>query len=215
MENIVDNHLIPEFGDLYVDQMRPVEIKTWQGKVAAKIRTGKMAPATANTIIGVLRQITDEAIGDFDIRDPMRGVDPFDTREHNTYTEEEPNSLPPDAVPTFPGKMLEMHPQHYGFTFLGFTTGLRPSSLRPLRREGPHADLRWKESLPLVRRSQTIGDEVMEPPKTDQHQRLLLPRELLDVLRCHVDEQLLHAQMRLSDLLFPSVRGRFSREVLP
>lgn len=51
----------------------------------------------------------------------MRGVDPFDTREHSTYTEEEPNSLPPALVPTFLAKMRELHAAHYAFTFLGFT----------------------------------------------------------------------------------------------
>ncbi len=214
-ETIVDNHLVPEFGDLFIDQLRPSDIKSWQARVAAKIKADAMAPTTANTILGVLRQITDEAVADFDLRDPMRGVDPFDTREHNTYTEEEPNSLPPDLVPKFLSKMRELHAPHYAFTFIGFTTGLRPSSLRPLRREGPSADVKWDEGILLIRRSQTIGDEVMETTKTDLHQRLTLPRELLDVLRWHVNEQLLHTSMRMSDLLFPSVTGGFrARSVL-
>src|SRR5215510_14347021 len=92
---------------------------------------------------------------------------------------------------------------------LGFTTGLRPSSLRPLRRDGANADIKWNEGILLIRRSQTIGDEVMETTKTDLHQRLTLPRELLDVLRWHVNEQILHTKMRQSDLLFPSVTGGF------
>jgi len=36
-----------------------------------------------------------------------------------------------------------------------------------------------------------------------------LPRELLDVLRWHVNEQVLHTKMRESELLFPSVTGGF------
>ncbi len=207
--NIVEKHLVPAFGDLFVDQLRPSDIKGWQTRVAAKIKTGDMAPTTANTILSVLRQITDEAVVDFDLRDPMRGVDPFDTREHSTYTEEEPNSLPPALVPAFLAKMRELHAAHYAFTFLGFTTGLRPSSLRPLRRDGANADIKWDEGILLIRRSQTIGDEVMETTKTDLHQRLTLPRELLDVLRWHVNEQILHTKMRQSELLFPSVTGGF------
>lgn len=213
--NVLDKHLIPAFGDLFIDQLHPSDIKTWQTKIAAQIKAGSMAPTTANTILGVLRQITDEAVADFDIRDPMRGIDLFDTREHSTYTEEEPNSLPPALVPTFLAKMRELHPAHYAFTFLGFTTGLRPSSLRPLRREGAQADIKWDEGILLIRRSQTIGEAVMETTKTDLHQRLTLPRNLLDVLRWHVDEQLLHTPMRMSDLLFPSVTGGFrARSVL-
>src|SRR5207248_6840960 len=95
------------------------------------------------------------------------------------------------------------------------TTGLRPSSLRPLRRDGQNADIKWDDGILLIRRSQTLGKEVMETTKTDLHQRLTLPPELLDVLRWHVDEQLLHTPMRMSDLLFPSVHGGYrARSVL-
>ena len=102
-ESVLDNHLKPEFGDVFVDTCSTrSDIKAWQARIAAKIHAGDMAPTTANTILGVLRQITDEAVEDFDIRDPMRGVDNFDTREHSTYTEEEPNSLAPDRCAAVP-----------------------------------------------------------------------------------------------------------------
>lgn len=208
-QGILEHHLVPAFGDFYIDQLRSTDVKEWQAKLAAMIKRGELAPATANTILGVLRQITDEAVDDFDIRDPLRGVDAFDMREHSTYTEEEPNSLAPEMIPKFLGAMRELHPDHYAFTFVGITTGLRPSSLRPLRREGPQADIKWKEGILIVRRSQTHGDEVMETTKTDLHQRLALPPEMLDVLRWHVDERLLHTKMRMSELLFPSVTGGF------
>ena len=208
-ESILEHHLVPEFGPFYMDQLHTTVIKAWQAKIAAKINAGKMAPTTANTILGVLKQITDEAVADFDIRDPMRGIDPFDTREHATYTEEEPNSLAPADVPRFLDGMKRLHPDHYAFTVLGFTTGLRPSSLRPLRREGPNADLKWDDTILIIRRSQTLGDEVMETTKTDLHQRLALPPELIDVLRWHVDTRLLRKKMRISDLLFPAVNGRY------
>jgi len=208
-ESTLKHHLVPAFGDLFIDRLAPADIKAWQAKIATRIKAGEMAPATANTILGVLRQITDEAIDDFDIRDPMRGIDAFDTREHSTYTEEEPNSLSPKDVARFLSTLRELHPEHYAFTFLGFTTGLRPSSLRPLRREGPSADIKWQEGILLIRRSQTIGDEVMETTKTDLHQRLTLPRELLDVLKWHVDDVILPKKMRESELLFPAVTGGF------
>lgn len=213
--SVLDKHLLPEFGPLLMDQFRSIDVKSWQSRIASKIKAGDMAPTTANSILAILLQITDEAVDDFDIRDPMRGVDPFDTREHSTYTDEEPNSLSPDLVPKFLAKIRELHPAHFAFTFIGFTTGLRPSSLRPLRREGPNADVKWDEGIMLIRRSHTIGDDVMETTKTDLHQRLTLPKELLDVLRWHVDEQILHTPMRMSELLFPSVTGGFrARSVL-
>lgn len=208
-KGILEHHLVPAFGDFYMDQLRSTDVKAWQSRLAGLIKRDEMAPATANTILGVLRQIADEAVDDFDIRDPMRGVDAFDMREHSTYTEEEPNSLAPAAVPKFLAAMRELHPDHYAFAFVGITTGLRPSSLRPLRREGAHADVKWKEGLLIVRRSHTHGDEVMETTKTDLHQRLALPPEMLEVLRWHVETRLLHTKMRMSELLFPSVTGGF------
>lgn len=90
-------------------------------------------------------------------------------------------------VPHFLAAMRELHPEHYAFTFLGITTGLRPSTLRPLRREGPNADIKWKDGILVIRRSHTVGSEVMETTKTDLHQRLALPAEMIEVLRWHVD----------------------------
>jgi integrase len=208
-QSVLKHHLIPAFGPVYVDQLRTTDVKAWQAKVGAKIKAGKMAPTSANTMLAILRQITGEAADDFDVRDPMRGIDPFDTREHSTYTEEEPNSLAPADVPRFLAKLRELHPEHYAFTFLGFTTGLRPSSLRPLRRSGEKADIKWDEGLLIIRRSHTLGDTVMETTKTDLHQRLALPPDLLEVLQWHVDNQLLHTRMRGSELLFPATTGGF------
>jgi len=207
--SILEHHLVPEFGPYYMDQLHTTVIKAWQAKVAARIKAGKMAPTTANTILGVLKQITDEAVADFDIRDPMRGVDPFDTREHATYTEEEPNSLAPADVPRFLAAMKKLHPDHYAFTVLGITTGLRPSSLRPLRRDGATPDLKWDDAILIIRRSHTLGDEVMETTKTDLHQRLALPPDLIDLLRWHVETRLLRKKMRMSELLFPAVTGGY------
>jgi integrase len=136
-------------------------------------------------------------------------VSDFDTSEHATYTEEEPNALSPEEVPSFLERMRELYPQHYAMTFLGLITGLRPSTLRPLRRNGPEPDVRWEESRILVRRSQTLGDEVMQTTKTKRRYAIHVPKEVMEVLRWHVDTQLVTPEMQESDLLFPSVTGRF------
>jgi hypothetical protein len=59
----------------------------------------------------------------------------------------------PDAVPR---EDAELYPQFFAITALGFATGLRPSSLRPLRRQGDEPDVVWDENILFVRRSQTI-----------------------------------------------------------
>ena len=103
----------------------------------------------------------------------------------------------------------QLYPQHYAMTYLGFITGLRPSMLRPLRRTGNEPDVQWDKARLLVRQSQTRGDEVMQTTKTKRRYVIDLPEEALAVLRWHVDTQLVMPEMQESDLLFPSVTGRF------
>jgi integrase len=135
----------------------------------------------------------------------------FDTSEHPTYTEEEPNALTVEETRAFLACMQGDFPQHFAMTYLGFATGLRPSSLRPLRRTGATPDVLWDQGVLLVRRSHTIG-EVMETTKTGLRQRITLPPELMTVLRWHVDTQLLTTEQQASDLLFPREDGDFRTE---
>ena len=88
-----------------------------------------------------------------------------------------------------------------------------PVSSTQLRRCGADADVKWSDSIFLVRRSYTR--EVMQSTKTGKRQAIVLPAELLDVLRWHVETQLETEQQRKSELLFPSAEGRFrARDVL-
>jgi integrase len=95
---------------------------------------------------------------------------------------------------------------------VGVVTGRRPSELRPLRRKGPTPDVLWEEGVLLVRRSETKG-EVVERLKQGKRGkirwlRVPLPRELVDILKRHVD-QLPEGPMQESDLLFPSETGGY------
>jgi integrase len=203
---ILRAHLVPAFGEIYVDKLTAADIEQWKVAAGQRIRAGQMSPNTGNTILSVLRVITSSAADEFDVPDPCRKVRPFDTRGHRTYTEEEPNSLAPADVPRFLDVMRRRYPQHFAFVFLGFTTGLRPSSLRPLRRSGPESDIKWDEGVLLVRRSHTRGSEIMAETKTGADQRIRLPPALLDVMRWHADH-LPPGPMRDSDLLFPAHDG--------
>lgn len=108
--------------------------------------------------------------------------------------------------------MRDEFPQHYAMTYLGFATGLRPSSLRPLRRKGTTPDVLWDEAAILVRRSHTLGEEVMKKTKTGLRQRINLPPQVLDVLRWHVETQLETPEQIACDLLFPRNDGGFRSE---
>lgn len=206
---VLEHHLIPVFGSFYVDAIRRADIEAWKANVGRKIRAGEYSPNTANGWLAVLRVIVTAAVAEYELeRNPMLGVTPFDTSTHHSYTEEEPNSLTMDELPKFLDAMFELYPQFFAFTFLGFTTGLRPSSIRPLRRQGPTPDVLWDDGVILIRRSQTRGTEVMDTTKTAKHQRITVPDDMISVLRWHV-ARLPDGAMTMSDLLFPSAVGSF------
>ncbi len=170
----------------------------------------RYAPATINGWLSILRVIMKAAKRELALSHlATEGVKDIDESEHETYTEEEPNSLLPHEVSLFLTTLRELYPQHYAMTFLGLVTGLRPSSLRPLRRSGPMADIVWDECKLLVRRSHSLGDEVMNTTKQRVRYRIHLPESVLDVLRWHVDTQLTTPEQKDSELLFPAVTGGF------
>lgn len=242
----LEHHLLPHFGEMYLDAITRDDIRMWMGIVQKRIRKQKnpnrmkkvlaakerakenrkrkrqgkkplvrkrssirYSPHSANVWWRTLNTILQEAAEEFDwTHDPMRGVKKFNTRGHRTTTVEEPNHLKPEHLQPFLDRFLARYPQHYGMATLGFCLGLRPSSLRPLRRRGAHRDILWDKGILLIRRSHTVGQEVMDETKTGLDLRLHLPTKLIDVLRWHV-ESLPEGPMRDSDLLFPSTKGGF------
>jgi integrase len=85
--------------------------------------------------------------------------------------------------------------------------------MRPLRRTGPSSDIKWDERVILVRRSHTLGNEVMDTTKTKLRQRISVPDEVMQMLRWHVDTQLTTPeQQQASDLLFPARDGGYLNE---
>jgi len=88
-------------------------------------------------------------------------------------------------------------------------TGLRPSSLRPLRQCGEQVDFLPSEGKLRVRRSHTGGNTVMNTTKQKTRYTIELPAEVVAVLEWHVATQLSTPEQQRSDLLFPSLAGRF------
>lgn len=203
--------LVRGFGEFFVDEIRVVHIEKWKVQVTTKLLdTGLYAPTTTNGWLDTLKGILKAAKRDLELpRNPAEDVEPFDTSEHETYTVEEPNSLTPEEVTEFLDALFRMYPQHYAMTVLGLVTGLRPSSLRPLRRCGETPDVRWEKAVLEIRRSQTIGERAMKTTKTKRHQTISLPPALLALLEWHVRTQLTTPEMLASELLFPSVDGGF------
>jgi integrase len=195
---------VPGFGEMFVDQIQTAHVLAWKTGIAKFINASLYAPTTANGWLSILRVILKAAKRELGLPlDPTEGVAYFDTSEHETYTEEEPNALPPEKVSEFLACMREVYPQHYAMTYLGFATGLRPSSMRPLRRKGAAPDVRWDEGVILVRRSHSLGDEAMDTTKTKLRQRISVPPEVIEALAEHVQTHLTTPEQIASDLLFP------------
>jgi integrase len=174
------------------------------------IEAGDYSPTTLNGWLSVLKVVMKAAKRQFSLSHlATEGVESFDTSEHETYTDEEPNALTPEEVPAFLATCRELHPSHYAMIYLGLVTGLRPSSLRPLRRRGDEADVDWENGRIRVRRSHSLGEEVMRTTKQKRKYAITLPAEAMAVLRWHVASQLTTAEQEDSDLLFPAVNGKF------
>lgn len=224
---ILEKHLFPAFGTRCIADLRRADVLAWRDAVAVNVADRApgqprvkgapktYTPTTANDWLALLRVVVGAYVLEHELdRDPTKGVPDFDRSTHATYTDEEPNSLTPDEARAFLAAMCRLFPQHYAMTAVGFATGLRPSSLRPLRRSGPARDFDEELAVLRVRRSQVLGDEVMGKTKTGLRQTIALPPELVDVLRWHV-ARLPEGKQGDSELLFPAVDGGFrARSVL-
>lgn len=230
--SVLETHLIPAFGPILIDRLTREDVERWKtrellaardrGKDKRRRLAGGYSPNTVNKILAILRQITAEASRAFNIRDVAVDVADVSTRGHRPFTHEAPNALKPSDVPRFLDELRVHYPDHYAFVFLGFTTGLRPSSLRPLRRSGPNADIKWDTGELLVRRSHTRKQEVMETTKTGRDQIIALDPQQLEVLRWHADRldrenerrakrsPRLAQVMAASELLFPASPSKWN-----
>ncbi len=201
---------VPAFGEFFLDKLETGDVERWKERMAALVAAGDYAPTTVNTWIGVLRVIMKAAKRAFGLPTIVTdGVRYLDVSEHDIYTDEEPNALLPAEVPAFMAKLRELSPQHFAMAYLGLITGLRPSTLRPLRRSGPECDVAWNENRIRVRRSHTVGEEVMRTTKQKHRYTIDLPAEAMHVLQWHVDTQLRTPEQQASELLFPASDGRF------
>lgn len=212
----LEHYLVPAFGEIWIDELNAEDINEWMTRVLSKwMREGRpslqnakrivvIKPRTANSWLRILRTICHAAKKRFELpKSAFDGIEFFP--EPRAYTKEQPNALPPGGVEPFLDKTMELFPQFYAIVLLGFVTGLRPSSMRPLRRRGPEADIDWRAHTLEIRRSHSRGQEVMDATKTDVDQSIGLPPLVVAVLEWHVEQ--LTGKRAESVYLFPSRRG--------
>jgi len=210
------------WADYFVDKIKHADLVDWRGSLPALkwvrrskdkrrvIKTGKYSPNTLNDWLSIARVVFAAATIKYELpRDPMVGIEDFEVT-NRTYTREQPNALTPEEVGTWLAVFKEKFPQFYAMVFLGLVYGQRPSSLRPLRRQGPTVDviLDGKDPRLLIRQSHTLRHEVWDRTKTKNDLDLVLHPEVIEVLKWHIETQLKTDAQRRSPLLFPTQWGK-------
>lgn len=151
---ILKNYLIPEFGDLLVDQISEEKIAKFQASLVAKL-----SPVRINNIMGLLRYILKVCLRRKLIAEnPAAGVDSL---------REQPPDVDPMTLPELE-RALECLDQYYRplFTTLAFT-GARPNEMLALR----WADVDFKRKEMRIRKGRVRGEE--GAPKTNSSVRTI------------------------------------------
>lgn len=231
-QDALEHYLVPAFGHRLATEVTRAHIDTWltktvlpwmkTGRVIQRMRKGKpygqprlvkLSPDFVNGLLRIVRNISNAIQVKFDLpKSAFAGIEFLPPRR--TYTREQPNALPPDVVHRFMAIAETKYPQHYFMILLGYVTGLRPSSMRALRRKGPHADIDWTTGELQIRRSHSRGQAVMDQTKTKHDTTFTLPPSVLEEARRHV-ARLPDGKAKASDLLFPTREGKLrTRNVL-
>lgn len=188
----LENHILPDFGDWMVSAIDNVALDEWlvrprnKYELRAPLPNGArgrapapVAPDTVNGWWRILKAMLQSAVHEMGLpRDPTIGVRPLPKR---TKIDEETNTLTADEVVRVLRVCRAQWPQWYGFTVLGFAIGARPGELRPIR---VGKDLDLDTGKLTIRQSQR--QDYLGPTKTKTARAMLLPPEILDVLKQHL-----------------------------
>lgn len=166
----LDDHILPVLGRLYLDAVRPDDIRRWFADKAARY-----APATANGFLRVLKTVMADAAEEMEIRNPtarIRAIPEERSRRSRQY-----NMLSADEMGRFLSTLCEAYPKWYAFVFAQFVTATRFGEVSALRWE----DIDEARGVIVIRRSHwrtKIGTT-----KTGSEKEVVLTEELRDILR--------------------------------
>lgn len=186
----LDDHILPELGEWYVDAITPDACVEWRDRAAAKTYTTKERDAetgearevartygarTVNGWLRVLRTVLADACVELRV-----GVSPASRvralPEPPAYDDEDPNILSPDELGALLVSLREVAPTFYPLLALMGMTGLRASEATALK---------WSDldgSVIAVQRSAVRG-HVRERTKTARVRRVPLAPMLVELLQ--------------------------------
>lgn len=204
---VLQAHILPHFGEWFVQAIRRAQVHEWLQACQAKRvpRTGKpYVPVTINYWLHVLQAMVGAAYREFEWGpSPLKGIEPLYVPRRS---EDDPNCLTAEQIGPFLDEVARRYPRQHAMLFLGFTTGLRWSELSALH----WGDLDEARGLLHIRRGQV--DKHVDRPKTESSYRTLgLVPAQIDVLRAHrrwlIEQQ--HPGLERG-LVFPSSTGTYS-----
>lgn len=192
----LDNHILPTLGKLYVDALRPDDVRRW---FAAK--ASKYAPATANCFLRVLKTMIADAAEEHELRNPtarIRAIPDERSRRQRQF-----NILSAEEMRRFLDEMRTRYPQWFAIVFTQFVTATRFGEVSALRWE----DVDEARGVIYVRRSHWRTR--VDTTKTGDEREVVLTDELRDVLR-EWRQTLLRTQHRQlhSGWIFPARNGK-------
>lgn len=197
---IIDNHLLPPFGDTKLSRIRQQDVQAWVGQ---QMDDGDLAPATIRKHYDLLQRSVEAAVDAQRLRrSPCRGINlpsgnGSGDRRAQAITPAEVDAIATTIAPPYHAMVLTAA---YGGLRLGELAGLTVDRVDLL-----HGQLRVTETLSWPR-----GKPTPKPvPKSDAGRRTVgLPDAVVDALDVH----LANYPMTDEGHIFTSVRGHLLRK---
>ena len=195
---ILDNHVLPRFGEYYVDVITPLDVKAWVAELS-----DRYAGNTVRNSFRLLRQIFLDAVDDLGLaKDPCARVE---LPELHRWTEDDPNLF---ANPKHLSTLLEGFHEHeaewYPLAATLAWTGLRFGEATALEWD----DLDEHKAVIRVRRAQWRG--IVGKPKGKGERTVPLVSELAEILKEHRRSiEAKQDEESRTNLVFPSRTGEY------
>jgi integrase len=215
------NHLIPEFGELYLAEITRKAIDAFvadwlaggaryqerlqiareaearaadeEDREPRSVRLGKSPGTIANALTPLRKMLGDAVEWEYLATNPAVGVKRPRTNSHG-------EAMHPLSVEEV-GRLLEaVRPEFRTLLLCAVTTGMRLGELRALR----WGDIDWSSRRAWVRRSVTNRGVFQEPKSRGSMRAIAMPPTLVSALRLHL---MASAWKDEDDLVFPSERG--------
>lgn len=170
MVSAYNKHIMPHFGNIKMDKVKPSHVSTWQNSLLGQ---ANLCPKSVKSVRTILNVIFEDAVNDeILVSNPVRKASRL------------PNQKPPDIKPFSIDEIQKIldtcKSQFRNFFAIGFFSGMRTGEIIGLKWE----DIDFKNRTINIKRS--IGKGMVSTPKTQSSYREI---EILDPLLPYLKDQ--------------------------